>query len=134
MPTTSNTIKFEHIGRAIGATISDAGDVSDPRTPLTPPKLVRNGKTDTYTDYLPIFNKLQIKEDFEQEFFEIMKEFRSRPDVREALEDAQNDLKAISEDFLKTYGKKIWMLKGENNKQDPKYKEIFFKWNIDEDT
>jgi hypothetical protein len=128
-----NTIKLEQLGLDDSATISDPGTASDHSGPSTPFNLVRNGHVDTAIDYIHIFMKLQLKEEFEEEFFEIMKEYRSQEDVREALEDPENDLKEISEDFLKTYGKKIWMYKGANNKQDPKYRETFFKWKDDED-
>ena len=115
------------------ATISDPSTISDQSALSTPLKLVRNANMDTATDYIHIFMKLQLKEEFEEEFFKIMKEYRSREDVREALGDPENDLKGISEDFLKTSGKKIWMYKGTNNQQDAKYRETFFKWKDDED-
>ena len=128
-----DTIKLEQLSLEDSATISDFGMTSDHSALSTPLKLVRNANMDTATDYIHIFMKLQLKEEFEEEFFEIMREYRSREDVREALEDPENDLKGISEDFLKTYGKKIWMYKGANNQQDAKYRETFFKWKDDED-
>jgi hypothetical protein len=128
-----DTIKFEPLSLDDSATIIDSGAVSDYSGPLTPLKLVRNSRIDTATDYIHVFMKLQLREEFEGEFFEMMKEYRSREDVRESLGDPENDLKEISEDFLRTYGKKIWMYRGPNNKQDPKYRETFFKWKDDED-
>ena len=100
----------------------------------TPPKLVRNDRIDTPYNYGDIFTKLQLERSFRVDFFRIMIEYRCQEDVREALEDPENDLKAVSEDFLRTYGKSIWMLRGPNNKQDPIYRETFFKWKNDEDT
>jgi hypothetical protein len=129
----NDTIKFEQLSLDDSATIIDRGTVSDYSGPFMPLNLVRNSKIDTSTDYIHLFMKLQLREEFEEEFFEMMKVYRSREDVREALEDPENDLKEISEDFLKTYGKKIWMYRGPNNKQDPKYRETFFKWKDDED-
>lgn len=101
--------------------------------PTTPLKLIYNTKVDTSADYTHIFEKLQLKGDFYEEFFEMMKQYRRQSDVRAALNDPENDLKEISEDFLNTYGKDIWMLRGSNNRQDPKYRETFFKWKDDED-
>jgi hypothetical protein len=112
---------------------SDPGTASYYNGPLTPLKLVRNGKIDTSADYIQIYMKLQLKGDFQEEFFEIMKEYRGREDVREVLEDPENDLKEISEEFLKTYGKNIWMHRGPNNKQDPMYRETYLKWKDDQD-
>ena len=129
-----DVIKLAQLSLDDSATISDPSTISDHSALSTPLKLVRNANMDTATDYIHIFMKLQLKEEFEEEFFEIMKEYRSREDVREALEDPENDLKGISEDFLKTYGKKIWMYKGTNNQQDAKYRETFFKWKDDENT
>jgi hypothetical protein len=129
-----DTTKLEQLSLDDSATINDPGMTSDHRALSTPLKLVRNVNMDTATDYIHIFMKLQLKEEFEEEFFEIMREYRSREDVREALEDPENDLKGISEDFLKTYGKKIWMYKGANNQQDAKFRETFFKWKDDKDT
>jgi hypothetical protein len=129
-----DTIKLEQLSLDDSATISDLSMSSDHSALSAPLKLVRNANMDTATDYIHIFMKLQLKEEFEEEFFEIMREYRSREDVQDALEDPENDLKGISEDFLKTYGKKIWMYKGPNNQQDAKYRETFFKWKDDEDT
>lgn len=128
-----DTVHLERLSLANSATSSDLATAPEYSGPHTPLKLVRNGKVDTPNDYAHIFTKLQLEGNFQEEFFETMKEYRSRADVKEALEDPENDLKAISEDFLKTYGKKIWMLRGANNKQDPKYRETFFKWKDDED-
>ena len=97
-------------------------------------KLVRNGYVDTAVDYIHIFEKLQLREDFEEEFFETMRRYRFREEVRDAFEDSKNDLRELSKDFLKTHGKKIWMYRGQHNKQDPRYRETYFKWNNDEDT
>ena len=134
MSTTSdNAIRLEQVSLDDSTTASDSDMDSDHSRFLTPPRLVRNSHVDTATDYIHIFMKLQLKEDFEEEFFEMMKEYRAREDVQDALEDPENDLKEVSEDFLKTYGKKIWMYKGKHNKQDPKYKETLFKWKDDED-
>jgi hypothetical protein len=129
-----DAIKPAQLGLDNSTTISDPGTTSDHSALSTPLKLVRNTNMDTATDYIHIFMKLQLKKEFEEEFFKIMKEYRSREDVREALGDPENDLKGISEDFLKAYGKKIWMYKGANNQQDAKYRETFFKWKDDEDT
>jgi hypothetical protein len=126
-------VNVDRLSLANSTTTSDLDTAPEYRVTPTPVKLVRNGKLDTPTDYAHIFTKLQLERSFHEEFFEIVKEYRCRADVKEALEDPENDLKAISEDFLKTYGKNIWMLRGANNKQDPKYKEIFFKWKDDED-
>jgi hypothetical protein len=128
-----DTVNLERLSLANSATSSDLATAPEYSGPHPPLKLVRNGKVDTPNDYAHIFTKLQLEGNFQEEFFEIIKEYRSRADVKEALEDPENDLKAISEDFLKTYGKKIWMLRGANNKQDPKYRETFFKWKDDED-
>ena len=129
-----DAVKLKQLSLDDSATISDPDTTSDHSALSTPLKLVRNANMDTATDYIHIFMKLQLKEEYEEEFFEIMREYRSREDVREALEDPENDLKGISEDFMKTYGKKIWMYKGANNQQDAKYRETFFKWKDDEDT
>jgi hypothetical protein len=129
-----DAIKLKQLSLDNSATVSDPSTTSDRSALSTPLKLVRNANIDTATDYIHIFMKLQLKEEFEEEFFEIMKEYRSHEDVREALEDPENDLKGISEDSLKTYGKKIWMYKGANNQQDAKYRETYFKWKDDEDT
>lgn len=112
---------------------SDPGRPSEHDGPLTPLKLVRNGKIDASADYIQNFMKLQLRGDFQEEFFEIMKEYRVQEDVQDALEDPENDLKGVSEDFLKTHGKKIWMYKGPNNKQDPMYRETYLKWNVNWD-
>ena len=128
-----NTIKLEQLSLDDSATTGDLSMESEHSEPPTPPKLVRNGNVDTATDYIHIFMKLQLKEEYEEEFFEIMKHYRSREDVREVLADPENDLKELSEDFLKTYGKRIWMYKGPNNKQDPKFRETRLMWKADED-
>ena len=130
---TDAKVKLKQLDLDDYATISDPATLSDYSGDPMSFKLVRNGNVDTATDYIHIFMKLQLREDFEEEFFEITKEFRSREHVREALEDPDNDLKEVSEDFLQTYGKKIWMYKGPNNHQDPKYRETFFKWKDDKD-
>jgi hypothetical protein len=122
------------LGLANSTTSSDLATASPSSGPHTPPKLVRNDRIDTPNDYADIFTKLQLERSFQVDFFRIMIEYRRQEDVREALEDPENDLKAMSEDFLRTYGKNIWMLRGPNNKQDPKYRETFFKWKHDEDT
>jgi hypothetical protein len=121
------------LGLANSTTSSDLTTASQSSGPHTPPKLVRNDRIDTPHDYADIFTKLQLERSFHVDFFRIMIEYRRQEVVREALEDPENDLKAMSEDFLRTYGKNIWMLRGPNNKQDPKYRETFFKWKHDED-
>ncbi len=131
------TIKFEPLSPSSCNTPSPDDTLSEPSPssgPSTPIKLIRNAKVDSINDYAYIFKKLQLTPDFYNQFFQILKEYRSREDVRKLLADPGEDVKAISEHFLTTYGGKIWMRRGINNMQDPKFRETFFKWSEDEET
>ena len=129
-------IKFECVSPGTWRTPSSDKTLSEPSRlseDYTPVKLVRNVRVDSINDYAYIFKKLQLHPDFYNEFFQIIKDYRGRQDVRNLLADSEEDVKAISEDFLTTYGGKIWMKRGINNMQDQKFRETFFKWNEDEE-
>ena len=130
------TIKFEPLSPDSCNTTYLDDTLTEPYQhsgPLTPIKLVRNAKVHSINDYAYIFKKLQLTPDFYNQFFYVMNDYRSREDVRNLLADSEEDVKAISEHFLAMYGRKIWMKRGTNNMQDPKFRETFFKWNEDEE-
>jgi len=136
-----NSIKLEALSpllrsrTSIGDTLSQAStqSLSSSSLPSTPPKLVRNARADCVYDYVYIFKKLQLSQGFYLQFFQTIKQYRSREDVRRLLADPDEDVTGISEDFLNTYGGKIWMRRGLNNQQDTKHRETYFKWTDDQD-
>lgn len=136
-----DTVKLEPLSpilrsrTSLGDTLSEASmqSLSSSSLPSISPKLVRNARFDRVYDYVYIFKKLQLSQAFYEQFFQTMRQYRSREDVRRLLADPDEDVTEISEDFLNTYGGKIWMRRGLNNQQDTKHRETYFRWNDDQE-
>ena len=83
-------------------------------------------------NHLPRHTSDLLLPDWYSTFYDVMKCYRYGEEVRAWLEDADEDIREVSEDFLDTYGRKFWLRAGNSNRQDKKYKHFWFNWKDDE--
>jgi hypothetical protein len=96
---------------------------------------IRNKYKDMKEDYISFMVDLQLDPEFYTTFFQLIKQFRFFKNTRKSLLDIHNEMsiKEISVMFLEQYGRYIWLRKGQNNHQDPKFNEQFFQWDEDKE-